>query len=69
MAYDKLEKDVIHVLRLKTGVILYNNLMLEQSIDPNIIPEVQGTDQYDLLPEAKNKLFQHPNPMALTQHP
>lgn len=28
--------------------------MLEQSMDPNIFPEVQGTAQYDLLHEAND---------------
>lgn len=32
--------------------IVSNYLVLEESIDPNIVPEVQGTAYYDLLSEA-----------------
>lgn len=32
--------------------VLYNYLMLGNSIDQNIFPKVQGTAQYDVLPEG-----------------
>lgn len=40
-----------------TVQLVCNYLMLEHSIDPTIFPEVQGTAQYDLLPEADGQRF------------
>lgn len=35
--------------------MVYNYLMREQSKDSNIFPEVRGTAQYDILPEANGR--------------